>query len=332
MPNDKTIPLVAEGRAPLIQPPDIDGFRAHNRNKDKTLKDKLMTDEEAVSRFVDEGSYLGFELYGTVRCPMSLVRALIRSGMTGFGMAGQGVYESDLLLSSGIIEALDFTYIGMEVYGVSAVVRRACEPGGPVKRIVEWSNGALTWRFKAASMGVPFLPTRSMLGTDTFEHSAAKAVECPFTGMKVALLPALIVDTGFIHVSRADRHGNCQIDGISGFAFEMARASRNLVVSAEEIVDTDEIRDAPDRTIIPYYLVDAVVHAPFGSWPGEMAGCYERDEEHYRMFVEASKTEQKTRGYLQEWVYGVNNHAELIDKVGRNRLQGLRVDRGEVHV
>ncbi len=87
---------------------------------------------------------------------------------------------------------------------------------------------------------------------------------------------------GFIHVNRADIHGNCQIDGISGFAFEMSRACKNLIISAEEIVDTKEIREHPDRTIIPYYLVDAVVHAPYGSWPGEMAGMYERDEPHYK--------------------------------------------------
>ncbi|MEZ5198891.1 MAG: CoA-transferase [Bacteroidales bacterium] len=119
-------------------------------------------------------------------------------------------------------------------------MRRAVESDS-VTKIVEWSNAALTWRFKATSMGIPFIPTRSMLGTDTLKKSSAKVVECPFSGLKVALLPALIVDTGFIHVHRADIHGNCQIDGISGFAFEMSRACKNLIVSAEEIVDTKEI-------------------------------------------------------------------------------------------
>ncbi|MCL4234767.1 MAG: hypothetical protein KJ042_09625, partial [Deltaproteobacteria bacterium] len=156
-----------------MQPPDLEAFRAHNRAKDKRLVPKLMTGSQAIEKFVRDGQYLGFELYGSVRCPMTLTRDLIRSGKRGFSIAGQGVHEADLLLAAGLVERIDFTYIGMEVYGVSDIVRRACEAGGAVREIVEWSNGALTWRFKAASMGVPFLPTYSMLGTDTFRHSAA---------------------------------------------------------------------------------------------------------------------------------------------------------------
>ncbi len=320
--------VTARGEAPLLQPPDLEAFRAHNRAKDKRLVPKLMTGAQAIEKFVRDGQYLGFELYGSVRCPMTLTRDLIRSGKRGFSIAGQGVHEADLLLAAGLVERIDFTYIGMEVYGVSDIVRRACEPGGTVREIVEWSNGALTWRFKAASMGVPFLPTYSMLGTDTFRHSAAVAVECPFTHKPVALLPALILDVGFIHVARADEFGNCQIDGISGFAFEMARACKHLIVSAEEIVSTDRIRDQPDRTIIPYYLVDAVVHAPYGSWPGEMAGYYERDEEHYRAFIETSHSKEATDAYLREWVTGLSGHAELMEKVGTARLEKLRVKGG----
>jgi len=332
MPGTKTtVPITAEGKSRLINAPDLDAFRAHNRGKNKALTDKLMTEEQAVERFVRDGQYIGIELYGTVRCPMSLVRSLIRSGRKGFSMAGQGVHEADLLLAAGVIERLDFTYIGQEVYGVSSIVRRACEPGGTVKEIVEWTNGSLSWRFKAAAMGVPFLPTFSSLGTDTFNYSAAKAIECPFTGKTVALLPALILDVGFIHVARADRHGNCQIDGIAGFAAEMARASKVLVISAEEIVSTEEIRRQPDRTIIPYYLVDAVVRAPFGSWPGEMAGYYERDEPHYRSFIDASQTKEATDAYMKEWLYDVPDHAALLEKVGRRRLDALRVRKPEAH-
>ncbi len=100
-------------------------------------------------------------------------------------------------------------------------------------------------------MGVPFIPVRAMLGSDTFKYSATKVVRCPFTGRKVALLPALILDVGLIHVHRADRYGNAQIDGISGFAAELARASKRLIISVEEIVPSEEIRRHPDRTIIP---------------------------------------------------------------------------------
>ncbi|HIE37783.1 MAG TPA: CoA transferase subunit A [Anaerolineales bacterium] len=282
-----------------------------------------MTEQEAVSRFVTDGCYLGTELYGTVRCPMTLVREVVRQGKKDLRLAGQGVTELDLLLGAGLVKTLDITYIGLEVYGVSSALRRAVE-SGQVEKVVEWSNGGITWRFKAASMGVPFIPIRAMLGSDTLKYSAAKAVECPFTGMKVCLIPALVLDVGLIHVHRADRYGNAQIEGISGFAFEMARASKRLIISAEEIVDTEEIRRYPDRTIIPYYLVDAVVHAPFGSHPGEMVYMYERDEEQLREWVEASKTEEGTRAYLDKYVYGVADHQEYLELVGWERLEALK--------
>lgn len=317
-----SIPVVARGDQSLIQAPDLDAFRDHNRKKSKALIDKKMTDEEAVQRFVNDGDYIGFELYGTVRCPMTLTRALVRSGKKDFRIVGQGVHELDLLFAANLIREIDFTYIGLEVYGISSNMRRRVE-SGDVTRVVEWSNAALTWRFKAASMGIPFIPTRSMLGTDTFNKSSAIAIECPFTEQKVALLPALIVDVGFIHVNRADIHGNCQIDGISGFAFEMSRACKTLIVSAEEIVDTSEIRAHPDRTIIPYYLVDAVVHAPYGSWPGEMSGMYERDEEHYRMYVQRQKKESDMEDYMKEWLYNLEDHEALLDKIGKDNLNKL---------
>jgi glutaconate CoA-transferase subunit A len=314
--------VVESGIGELIQSPDMNAFREWNRQKSRKLTDKLMTEAEAVERFVYDGCYIGTELYGTVRCPMTLVREVLRQGIKDLRVAGQGVTELDLWLAAGIVKTLDITYIGLEVYGVSRALRREVE-SGRVEKVVEWSNGGITWRFKAASMGVPFLPVRAMVGTDTLKYSAAKVVECPFTGQKVALLPALILDVGLIHVHRADRYGNCQIEGINGFAHEMARASRRLIVSAEEIVDTDEIRRYPDRTAIPYYLVDAVVHAPFGSHPGEMAYAYCRDEPEIKAWVEASETAEGAQAYLQEWIYDLPDHQAYLEKVGRERLDRL---------
>jgi len=180
-------------------------------------------------------------------------------------------------------------------------------------------------------MGIPFVPTRSMLGTDMIRYSSAKVVADPFTGLKVCLLPALILDVGLIHVHRADRYGNSQVEGISGFAAEMARACKRLIISTEEIVDTDEIRKYPDRTLIPYYLVDAVVHAPFGSHPGEMAYVYGRDELVIREWVESSKTAEGTYGYLDKYIYGVANHQEYLQLIGEAKLTQL-VDEREKRV
>jgi acyl CoA:acetate/3-ketoacid CoA transferase alpha subunit len=315
--------LLQEGIAPLLQEPDVNDFREHNRKKPKVLMDKRMTEAEAVDRFIHDGDYIGTELYGTVRCPQSLVNEIVRQGKKDLRVAGQGVFELDMLLAASLVKALDHTYIGLEVYGISNCLRREVE-SGRLETCVEWSNAGIAWRFKAAAMGVPFIPVRSMLGTDTLNYSAAKVVECPFTGDPIALLPALILDVGLIHVHRVDKYGNAQIDGISGFAFELARASKRLLISAEEIVDTDVIRAQPDRTIIPYYLVDAVIHAPFGSYPGEMCYVYERDEEHIKSWVEASKTEETSQTYLEKYIYGVKNHQEYLDLIGAGRLQQLK--------
>ena len=315
--------VITSGKGIMLQPPDLNGFREHNRTKPRGLIDKQMTEAEAVSKFINDGDYIGTELYGTVRCPQSLVNEIVRQGKKDLRVAGQGVYELDILLGASLIKALDHTYIGMEVYGISNCLRREVE-SGRVEHCVEWSNAAIAWRFKATAMGVPFIPTRSMLGTDTLTYSAAKVVEDPFTGDPIALLPALILDVGLIHVHRADKFGNAQIDGISGFAFELARASKRLLISAEEIVPVEEIRNQPDRTIIPYYLVDAVIHAPYGSHPGEMCYDYERDEPQIKEWVEASRDPETTQAYLQKYIYDLKDHSEYLDLIGKKRLKELK--------
>lgn len=318
--------IIQSGIGELIRPPDLDAFREWNRQKPKALVDKLMSEAEAISQFVHDGDYIGTELYGTVRCPMSLVNEVVRQGKKNLLVAGQGVLELDMLLAAGLVKKLDITYIGLEVYGVSNCLRREVE-SGRVETCVEWSNAAFAGRFKAAAMGVPFIPLRSMLGTDTMKYSAAKVVADPFSGQLICLIPALILDVGLIHVHRADRYGNAQVDGISGFAAEMARACKSLIVSAEEIIDTEEIRHHPDRTIIPYYLVDAVVEAPFASHPGEMCYVHRRDEDQIREWVKAAETPETTQQYLDKYIYGVKNHQEYLERIGWERLNSLRLRR-----
>lgn len=315
--------VIQSGLGELIQPPDMNDFREWNRQKPKGLIDKRMSEADAISKYIHAGDYIGTELYGTVRCPMSLINEIVRQGIGELRIAGQGVLELDMLLAAHLVKALDITYIGLEVYGVSNCLRREVE-SGRVEKVVDWSNAAIAWRFKAAAMGVPFIPVRSMLGTDTLKHSSAKVVECPFTGDPICLLPALILDVGLIHVHRADKFGNAQIEGITGFSAELARASKRLVISTEEIVETEEIRAHPDRTIIPYYLVDAVVHAPYGSHPGEMCYRYKRDEHQIKEWVEASREERTAQNYLEKYIYGVKDHQDYQEKIGIGHLEGQR--------
>jgi acyl CoA:acetate/3-ketoacid CoA transferase alpha subunit len=315
--------IIESGIGEMIQPPDIEGFREWNRtHKTRKLVDKRMSEKEAISQFVYDGCYIGTELYGTVRCPMSVARELVRQGKKDLRVCGQGVLELDLWMAAGLVKKLDITYIGLEVYGTSNALRRAVETG-QIEKCVEWSNASISWRMKATAMGVPFLPARSMLGTDMVKYSSAKVIRDPFTGLKVCLLPALILDVAIIHVHRADKFGNAQIEGISGFGAEMARACKRLIISTEEIIETDEIRKYPDRTIIPYYLVDAVVHAPFGSHPGEMAYVYGRDEPVIKEWVESSRTAEGAKAYLDKYVYGVKNHQEYLELIGEERLTEL---------
>ncbi|MBI2386940.1 MAG: CoA transferase subunit A [Elusimicrobia bacterium] len=313
---------------PLFQPPDPDGFRAFLRDeKDFSLRSKLMTEREAVKRFIHSGDYVGFELYGTVRCPLSVVREIVRRRVGGLRLMGQGLMDADFLIAAGLVAEMDITYVGYEAYGLSPILRRAVESGA--LKLAEWSNAAITWRMKAAAMGLPFLPARTMLGTDTLARSPAKTMQDPFTGMELTLLPALVLDAAVIHVHRADKFGNCQIDGISGFAVEMSRACRRLIVSAEEIVDTEAFREKPERTVIPYFLVDAVVPAPFGAHPGETCGVYRRDEPHIKEYLEATRSEEATRRYLDEFVHGVKDHAAYLERVGASRLRALKVRKNE---
>jgi glutaconate CoA-transferase, subunit A len=311
------------GRGELLLHPDMDDVRAWMRDhKSMAVTEKVMTEADAVSRFVTDGSYVATELYGSVRAPMTVCREIVRQGVKNLSMAGQGVMETEHLLAGGCVKKVELTYQGWEVYGISNILRRAAEGG--VIQISEWSNAALAWRLKAAAMGIPFIPTRSMLGTDTFEYSAARTVICPFTGQKLAALPASMVDVGIIHVHRADKYGNCQIDGITGFAWELARACKRLIVSCEEIISTDDVRKYPDRTIIPWFLVDAIVHAPFGAYPGDMCYHYDRDDQHIRDYIAASKTEEGAQEYLKKYVHDLDNHSQFLEVIGADRLEDCK--------
>lgn len=315
--------VIESGKGKVICPTDPNGARDFMRkNKHMELKDKRMTHKDAIAQFVSPNDYLGIELYGTVRAPLSLTREILRQGIKPLRYVGQGVLDADYLLGAGLVSEMDHTYIGWEVYGTSPVLRRAAEEDGV--KIVEWSNAALSWRMVAGAMGIPFIPTKSMLGSDTFNYSAAKVVEDPFTGDKVCLLPATVLDVGIIHVHKADKFGNCEIEGISGFAPEMARASKKLIISAEEIVEESYFRQYPDRNIIPWFLVDAVVHAPFASHPGEMNYVHWRDEEHMDNYFKMAKTREGMKEYLDKYVYSVDSHESYLEIIGTETLESLK--------
>ena len=175
-------------------------------------------------------------------------------------------------------------------------------------------------------MGVPFLPTRSMLGTDTFRFSAAKSIRCPFTGDLVAALPALYPDVAAIHVHEADIFGNARLKGTSVADVELARAAKRLIVTCERLVPSDEFRRDPSQTAIPFFCVDAVCEVPFGSYPGNMPGEYFSDEAAFmRKWLEVEKDHAAYLRFLDEMIFGVNDFSQYLDRCGGLvRLQQLR--------
>jgi glutaconate CoA-transferase subunit A len=191
--------------------------------------------------------------------------------------------------------------------------------------ICEWTNYALAVRLQAAAMGVPFLPTRTMLGTDTLAKSAAKIISCPFTHRPVVALPALYPDVAAIHVHEADIYGNCRIRGTTVADLELARAAKHVIITCERLIPHDEFRRDPGLTAIPFFCVEAVCEVPFGSYPGNMAGEYFSDEAHLRQWLTIEKDLNAFQQFLQDHIFGVPDFdAYLANCGGLPRMRELR--------
>jgi 3-oxoacid CoA-transferase subunit A/glutaconate CoA-transferase subunit A len=319
--------ILEEGRGELLGWMDPDEARSWmTENKSRGLEDKRMSMVDAVSRFTRDGDYFALGGFGHIRVSMSAIYEMIRQGRKGMTMAAKtAVHDIDVLIGGGVVSRVDCAYaFGHELRGLSPTGRRAVE-GGKVKVVGEISNAGFQWRFKAAAMGLPFMPTRSMLGSDTLRMSSSKVVEDPFSGKPLCLLPACYPDFVFMHVHRCDIYGNAQIDGIIIEDSELARAAKRLILTTEEIVDTEEIRDHPDRTAVPFYLVDAVVEAPYGSHPGNMQGLYYSDEEHMAEWLRLSRTDEGVEEYLDKYVRSVGDFSEYVELVGgAEKMEYLR--------
>jgi glutaconate CoA-transferase, subunit A len=222
-------------------------------------------------------------------------------------------------VAAGCVNQVEVAYaFGHEIRGLSPASRRMVE-SGRCKVTAEISNAGYQWRFLAASMGVPFVPARTMLGTDTFEKSSAKVVKDPWSGKPICLLPACYPDVVVLHVHRCDIYGNAQIDGILVEDYELARAARRLIVTSEEIVSPDFIRSQPRQTVVPYFLVDAVCEVPYGAHPCHMPYAYYFDEQHIHEWLTVSRTEEGAQSYFDKYVFGVKDFDEYLERVGGMR-------------
>ncbi len=309
------------GKGPLFKHPNLDETRAFFRKKKVALADKVMSVREAVSRFVHDGDYLGSGGFGTNRIASAALHEIVRQKKRNLGFAGHTTTHDFQILSAGnrhgetLLARVDAAYIvGLEARGLSPQARRMMQSGEVA--VCEWTNYALACRFQAAAMGVSFLPMRNMFGTDTFEHSAAKEITCPFTAQKMMAVPALSPDVSIIHVHESDCLGNCRIYGITMADLELARASKRVIVTTEKIVSTDDIRKRPYDTVIPSFCVDAVCEVPFGSYPGNMPGEYFSDEDHLKMWMTVESDEAAYDTFLDQYIYGVSDFAEYVQLCG----------------
>jgi glutaconate CoA-transferase, subunit A len=197
------------------------------------------------------------------------------------------------------------------------VMRHYVESGK--SRYDEWSHMAMGMRYRAGGMGVPFLPIRSMLGSDVARlRPEAKEFDCPFTGEKLLLVPALNPDVALIHVQRCDAYGNAQMDGLQFMDIDLAMAANRVILTTERIVSNDQIRRAPDQTKIPFFCVDAVVEVPYGSAPHECFGIYEPMMQHLEKYVAQVNGDPigGMKKYLDDYVYGPKSWTEFLSMIG----------------
>jgi glutaconate CoA-transferase subunit A len=304
-----------------VEPGTVQSYK-ELRNKltrrDRSLREKVVTLEQAAS-FVSDGMSVGIGGSTMSRTPMALIWQLIRAGKKDLSCSRCITSsDGDLLLASGAANHIETSWFAQGIlWGLSKVMRHYIESGAA--RYDEWSHMAMGMRYRAGAMGVPFLPIRSMLGSDVARlRPEAKEFDCPFTGEKLLLVPALNPDVALIHVQRCDAYGNAQMDGLQFMDIDLAMAASRVILTTERIVSNDQIRRAPDHTKIPFFCVDAVIEVPYGSAPHECFGVYEPMMQHLEKYVTQVNGDPIAgmKKYLDDYVYGPKSWTEFLSMIG----------------
>jgi glutaconate CoA-transferase, subunit A len=314
-----------QGQGELFTNPDPDKARNHFRTKSRKMVNKVSSLKQAVEAYVHDGEYLCIGGFGTNRVPVAACHEIVRQKKKNMGFAGHTACHDMQILSAGkVYNRVDVAYIvGLEARGLSSCSRKYMESGDVTA--TEWTNYALALRLKAAAMGVPFLPARNMLGTDTFKYSAAKTMCCPFTENELVLLPALYPDVAFIHVHEADVFGNCRFKGPAVADIELANAAKHLVITTERLIPHETITQNPSRTQIAFHQVDAVCEVPFGAYSGNMPYEYFSDEDHLKEWLNAEKTPETFEVFLAKHIFDCKDHEDYLHQNGGlKKIQELR--------
>jgi glutaconate CoA-transferase subunit A len=286
---------------------------------------KMMTMKEAVSKHVkdDETVYLaGF----THMIPFAAGHEIIRQkrkGLTLCRATPDIIY--DQMIAAGCAKKVVFSYAGNPGVGSLRCFRRALEKGVPNPiEIEEYTHFGLSGRLFAGATNMPFLPMRTNAGSDLPPNNHnIKTVKDPYTGDEISTVPPLRPDVAVVHVQRCDENGNAHIWGIIGEQKDAAFAAKKVIVSAEEIVSESVIRSDPNRTLIPDFVVHAVVQEPWCAHPSYTQGYYDRDNEFYMQWDDITKEHESTMKYMDEWVYGVENREQYMKKLSSEKIMKL---------
>ncbi len=263
---------------------------------------------------IADGTHLALAGFAISRNAVAFAHELVRAGRRHLTVTQViGGLETDLLAAAGAVDTLTYGGGSLDRYGPLHGVNQAALGGSLT--LVEYSALALTLRLHAGALGLPFIATRSMLGSDLAsaptDRGEVRAGENPFDGAPCLIMSPLRPDVAVVHVDAADKAGNAAITGPTWSIPETARAARSLAVVAEEIVKVGDID--PSNVDIPAAIVDAVIPAPRGAYPTAVYGHYDYDGAHLQMYVDAGASGPAgLAAYLERWVYGTASFDEYL--------------------
>jgi len=294
-------------------------LRGDTLARDRGLREKVMS-LEAAAQLVDDGEHVAIGGCTLSRTPMAMIWALIRAQKKNLTISRSITStEGDLLFASGVSSHIITSWFSQGiVWGVSKIMRHYTE--NKLARFDEWSHMSIGLRYRAGAMGIPFMPSRSMLGSDVGRRvgDQIRSMPCPFTGEQLMLLPALNPDLALIHVQRCDAFGNAQLDGLQFMDIDMAMAAKRVILTTERIISNEQIRRLPDATRIPFFAVQAVVEAPIGCAPHECYGVYEpffAALDDYAARVSKDPV-AGCRQYLEEYYYAPKSWSDYLSRIG----------------
>ena len=271
---------------------------------------------EKAAEIVQDGDHVALGGCTASRTPLAMIWALIRAKKSDLSISRSIIStDGDLLYGSGVCRHIITSWFSQGiVWGISKVMRTYTEN----KRAIfeEWSHMSLGLRYRAGAMGIPFMPTRAMMGSDVAgQLENLKEIDCPFTGEKLLLVPALNPDVALIHVQRCDEFGNAQIDGLQFMDLDIAMAAKKVILTTERIVSNDQIRRSPDQTKIPFLTVEAVVEVPYGAAPHECYGMYEPFFNHMDYYANLTKDDPDSgvSEYLDRFYYQPSSWSEYLN-------------------